>query len=92
MDDEKNLIIEWAFNFDTVEACNTLVLQGFTFSSLVNEDPAINSTTQLHDSTVTKISSEQRNTLVYRIVALNKDGSICSDYSSQINFHKLNGK
>ena len=90
------------WNFTSESNCGDdviFLLQGYTLRSLVDRmsldlpSPIINRT--IHGSLTAQIPSEELTTgndsIVYRVVALDRDGIICSDPTSQQLFYKFDG-
>ena len=100
-DVEQNVtILGW--NFTSTSGCGdnvTFLLQGYTLQSLLNRmsldlpSPIINHA--IHGSLTAQIPADELTTvedsIVYRVVALDKDGNICSDPTSQQLFYQFDG-
>ena len=101
-DVEQNVTtLGWKFTSESNCGENvTFLLQGYTLQSLLNTMPqdlpplVINRT--IRGSLTAQIPSEELTTvndaIVYRVVALDGDGNICSDPTSQQLFYRFDGR
>lgn len=98
IDDENNLKIGWTAINKTENCGTSFRIEGFILSSLMNNEQA----TPVFDpiienSTTTKILPDQRRvptgeSIVYRIMALNQEGEVCSDSSDNTTYYEVKGK